>query len=123
MSDLISRCERTLPHRIFGSLWFQIPWILFLAFLVMRLWWIRDAALVSWVYGSDAYRDGVRVLPGKPIRFSTGELAPVWPDMVTGFGFFALVVFGLSGALFLSLSLYCRLRRPYAARDSEPLKK
>jgi hypothetical protein len=35
-------------------------------------WWIRDALLVWWVYGRDAYfRDGVRVLPDKPTRFST----------------------------------------------------
>jgi hypothetical protein len=82
-----------LTHRVFGNVWFQIFWALFLVFLLMRLWWVRDALLVYWVYGSDAYFGlGVRILPGKPIRFSTGALAPVWADMITGFGFFAVIV-------------------------------
>lgn len=88
-----------------------IPWSLFLFFLVIRLWWIRNAWLVVWVYGADAYRGGLRVLPGKPIRFSNGALAPVLPDMVTGFAFFFVLVFGLTALLILGLRLWGRLRR------------
>jgi hypothetical protein len=83
---------------------------------VIRLWWIRDFALVCWVYGADAYyRRGIRVLPGKPIRFSTGELAPVLADMVTGFGFFFVTVLGLSLVLVLVLRTVDR-SRPRSAR-------
>ena len=84
---------------------------MFLAIVVTRLWWIRDVLLVWWVHGRDAYfRDGVRVLPGKPTRFSTGELVARWPDIATGFSFLIVVVFGLSILLILGLRLYERWR-------------
>ena len=77
---------------------------------MIRFWWIRDAILVWWVYGRDAYfRAGVRVLPGKPVRFSNGELAPHWPDFATGAAFFFVVVIGLSLLLIIGLRLYQRL--------------
>jgi len=91
---------------------FAIPWSFFLFFLVIRLWWIRDAALVCWVHGSDAYFvNGVRVLPGKPIRFTTGELAPLIPDMITGFVFFLVTAGGLTALLVLVLRIWDRRRR------------
>jgi len=69
------------------SAWFQVFWALSSVVLIKCFWWVRDMTLVIWVLGREAYfRDGVRVLPGKPVRFSTGELAPQLPDMVTGFG-------------------------------------
>ena len=99
-----------LATRVFNSKSFGVAWVVFLAVVVTSLWWVRDAALVWLVYGQDAYfHRGVRLLPGKPIRFSTGELAPRWADMVTGFGFFAVVVFGLSLLLIVGLRLYERV--------------
>ena len=100
-----------LATRALNNRWFAIAWVVFLAVVVTSLWWVRDAALVWLVYGRDAYfHRGVRLLPGKPIRFSTGELAPRWADMVTGFGFFAVVVFGLSLLLIFGLRFYVRVR-------------
>jgi len=101
-----------LATRVFNNSWFGICWVVFLGILVTKLWWVRNMFLVWWVYGRDAYfRDGVRVLPGKPIRFSTGELAPQWPDIVTGFGFFLVVVFGVSLLVIFGLRLYERFRK------------
>jgi len=101
-----------LATRMFNRKWFAAAWVMFLAVVVTRFWWVRDVAMVWLVYGRDAYiRDGVRVLPGKPIRFSTGALAPIWTDMATGFGFFFIVVFGLSLALIVGLRFYDRFRK------------
>lgn len=99
-------------ERAFRNPWFSLAWAVFLGVLVTRLWWMRDALLVWWVHGRDAYfRDGVRVLPGKPIRFSTGELAPLGPDLATGFGFFFALAFGLTAILVLGLRAYDRFRK------------
>lgn len=92
--------------------WFGPVWIIFLAVIVTRFWWVRNMALVFWVYGRNAYLHGrIRVLPGKPTRFSNGELAPEFPDMVTGFSYFIVVAFGLSALLVLGLRLYERYRK------------
>lgn len=73
------------------------------------VWPIHDVLLVCWVYGRDAYfQRGMRVLPGKPIRFSDGILAPQLADMVTGLGLFFASTLGLSLALFLALRFYER---------------
>jgi hypothetical protein len=108
--------KQDLSTRLLSG-WFGIVWILFLAVVVTRFWWIRNAALVWWVRGRDAYfQDGVRVLPGKPTRFSTGELAPQFPDMVTGFAYFIIVTLGLSALLIFGLRVYERYhRRTHAA--------
>ena len=106
------RPERDLATRVFNNKWFSIPWVVFLGVVVTRFWWVRNAVLVWWVYGRDAYfRDGVRVLPGKPLRFTTGELAPRWPDIATGFGFFFVLVFGLSLLAVFGLRLYDRFSK------------
>jgi hypothetical protein len=62
----------------------------------------------------------LRLLPGKPIRFSTGELAPRWADVATGFGFFAVVVFGLSLVLIFGLRRYERVRRRHLS-ERQPI--
>lgn len=114
--------SKDLATRVFNNPGFGLAWVVFLAVVVSRFWWIRDMFLVSWVYGHDAYfRDGVRVLPGKPIRFSTGELVPLWPDMVTGGSFFFVTAFGLSILLILGLRLYEHFRSSHnAARSAQP---
>ena len=85
--------EDDLATRVFNKKWFAIAWVVFLGAVVTRFWWVRDAALV----------------------FSTGDLAPRWADMATGFGFFFIVVFGLSILLIAGLRLYDRWRSTRAA--------
>ena len=99
-----------LASRTFEDRRFQLAWIIFLSlFFILVSWRIRNFLLVCWVYGKDAYFNrGIRVLPGKPIRFSNGERAPQIPDIVTGFGMFFGTVGGLSAALFFALRLYER---------------
>jgi hypothetical protein len=104
-----------LVSRVFNKPLFALAWVIFLAIVVTKFWWIRNAALVCWVYGRDAYAHGIRVLPGKPTKFSNGEVAPNLPDFVTGFAFFMVVVFGLSLLLIVGLRLYERFGgRPHA---------
>jgi hypothetical protein len=112
MNEKSTPKSKDLTARLFSRPGFPIVWVVFLGAVVTRFWWIRDMFLVWWVYGRDAYfRDGIRVLPGKPTRFSTGTLAPDWPDVVTGFSFFLVVVFGLTMLLLLGLRLYERYYR------------
>jgi len=100
--------KQDLSTRVLSG-WFGAVWILFLAVVVTQFWWIRNTALVWWVKGREAYfRDGVRVLPGKPTRFSTGELVPQFPDMVTGFAYFIILTLGLSAVLIVGLRVYER---------------
>jgi hypothetical protein len=47
-----------------------------------------------------------RVLPGKPIRFSNGALAPRFTDLVIGFGIFFCDLPGLTLLLFGTLRLW-----------------
>ena len=95
---------------------FILPWLGFLSVVLLFVTWpLRNFALVCWVYGSRAYfRDGVRVLPGKPIRFSTGVEAPTVPDFVTGFGAFIITVLGLTLLLVFALRVY---ERQFRRRD------
>jgi hypothetical protein len=111
LNDFQTGCSPDLATRVFGDRLFQLGWLLFLAaVLVLVSWPIRNALLVCWVYGPDAYfRQGVRVLPGKPIRFTNGILAPLWLDMATGFGAFFVTTIGLSLALFFALRCYDRV--------------
>jgi hypothetical protein len=104
-----------LASRAFSNPIFALAWVAFLAFVLRQFWWIRNAALVWWVYGRDAYRHGMRVLPGTPIRFSNGQLAPDGPDLATGFAFFMLVVLGLSLLLIFGLRTFERFRSRQSA--------
>jgi hypothetical protein len=86
-----------LETRLFGSVLFAVPWCISLALLIRKLWWVRDALLVIWVHGYDAFFvEGLRVLSGKPVRFSNGELAPSVPDFFTGLLFAVVVMFSAS---------------------------
>jgi hypothetical protein len=99
-----------LASRVFENRIFALVWIVFLVLVLTFVGWpIRNALLVCWVYGTDGYfHQGIRVLPGKPIRFSDGSLAPQLADMVTGFGIFVATTLGLSLALFFALRFYDR---------------
>jgi len=92
--------------------WFGGVWVIFLAVIVTKFWWVRNIALVCWVYGREAYfHGGIRVLPGKPTRFSTGEPVPQLPDIVTGFSYFIVVALGLSLLLIFGLRAYERYQK------------
>jgi hypothetical protein len=97
-----------LPVRLSENFYFQVSWLIFLGLMITFVGWpIRNIVLVWWVYGTDAYfHEGVRVLKGKPIRFSNGELAPTLPDFVTGFGAFFVTTVGLTVLLIFVLRLY-----------------
>ena len=60
--------------------------------LLTITWPLRDIALVYWLRGSTAYRDGIRVLSGKPTRFSDGQLVPDFPDFITGLAAFVIAM-------------------------------
>jgi hypothetical protein len=116
MSTPAQQPKKDLAHRAFGNFYFTIAWIAFLAVVLRLVWPLRNALLVCWVYGRDAYfRDGLHVLKGKPTRFSNGEIAPNLDDLATGALAFIVVVFGLSMLLILGLRLYERSRRHHAA--------
>jgi hypothetical protein len=105
-----------LDERLFKSFKFILSWIGFLTVILLFVSWpLRNIALVCWVYGSQAYfRGGIRVLPGKPIRFSSGAEVPTLPDLVTGFGAFIITVFGLTMLLIFLLRVY---ERHFSKRD------
>lgn len=99
-----------LESKFFSKTWFQLAWIIFLLVIIRTVSWpLRNNALVCWVYGWKAYsQDGLHVLPGKPTKFSNGELVPVGPDLVTGFTAFFITIIGLTFLLILGLRLYER---------------
>ncbi len=109
---MVTHADRSndLASRTFSKPLFALAWVVFHAILVTKFWWVSNVALVWWVYGREAYAHGMRVLPGKPTRFSNGQPAPALPDIVTGLAFFILVTFGLSLLLMLCLRAYERLR-------------
>ncbi len=77
--------------------------------LIFASWPIRNFLLVRLRYGTDAYFSrAAYVLPIKPIPFSNGELAPIFPDLITGFCAFFITVFGLSFSLFVPIRFYDR---------------
>jgi hypothetical protein len=112
MSPTSAPSRPELAERLFASRWFKVVWIAVLVALLVRLWWVHDAVLVRWRYGHDAYsRQGIRVLPGKPARFSTGELVPQGMELVVGFAYFIAVAFGSSVLLVIVLRACERWRR------------
>ena len=109
--DKLNLQRKHLDERLFKRAEFILPWFAFLILVLLFVSWpIRNIALVCWVYGSQAYfHDGIRVLPGKPIKFSNGVEAPMLPDLVTGFGAFVITVFGLTILLIFLLRFYERI--------------
>jgi hypothetical protein len=101
--------KNDLATRVFNNFYFDIGWVLFLAFVVREVWPLRDMWLVLWVYGRDGYfKQGIRVVSSKPTIFSNGVRSPDFPNMVTGFVVFSTVAFGLSLLLIYALRLYQR---------------
>jgi hypothetical protein len=117
--------KKDLATRVFNNFYFDIAWILFLGAVVRLVWPIRNALLVLWVYGSDAYfHQGIRVIKNKPTIFSNGAASPDLPNMVTGFGVFLIAVLGLSLLLVYALRFYEKhfdRREPEATRKTRIL--
>ena len=115
--------HETLDERFLSDPKLIVLWVLVLA-LVLRflILPVRNFALVCWVYGSHAYfHDGIRVLLGKPTRFSDGAACPNLPDIVTGFGAFVFTYGVLTALLIFGLRIYerhFRRRRDDAAQQS-----
>ena len=111
--DKLNLQRKHLDERLFKRPEFILPWFAFLTLVLLFVSWpIRNIALVCWVYGSQAYfHDGIRVLPGKPIKFSNGVEAPMLPDLVTGFGAIVITVFGLTILLIFLLRFYERIAK------------
>ena len=105
---------------MFAKPYFAISWVVFLGGIFLFVGWpVRNIALVCWVYGSDGYfHKGIRVLSGKPVRFSDGALAPILPDLITGFGAFFIIVGGLTLLAILALRFYERHHGIEAAPDA-----
>jgi hypothetical protein len=119
MSDTLPQRQADLATRVLAG-WFGGVWFAFLFVLIPVFWWVRDMFLVAWVYGWHGYfHDGIRVLRGKPIMFSTGQPAPLLPDLVTGFGYFISVVGGLTILLTLGLRIYERAQKKRSFSKAE----
>jgi hypothetical protein len=98
-----------------SEVWYILAGVLLLVFVA---WPIRNIGLVCWVYGTDAYfHKGIRVLPGKPTRFSNGELAPNFPDFVTGMAAFVLTFACIALVVMASWRLYERYTLRQDAND------
>jgi|SRR5579883_1290433 len=99
-----------LANRVFGSTKFQLAWVLWLGLFFAYIGIPCQRFLViCWVRGAEAYFDkGIRVLPGKPVKFSDGQPVPSLPDAVTGFTVFLIVALGLSLLMFHALRFYER---------------
>ena len=99
-----------LDHRLLNKGPFAIGWAgVLAAVILLAAWPLRNAVLVLWVYGSRAYfEDGVRVLPGKPIMFSTGVEVPLLHDLVTGLAAILIPALVLTALLILALRAYER---------------
>jgi ABC-type phosphate transport system permease subunit len=105
--------QRKLVKQVFEKTSFQLVWVLILGcvFIFIGLP-IQRAFLVLWVKGSDAYfHQGIRVLKGKPVKFSDGQLVPNIPDAISGFATFMVIVLGLSFLLILFLNFYERRQK------------
>jgi hypothetical protein len=99
--------KKDLATRAFNNFYFTITWMLFLAVVTNLVWPLRNALLVIWVYGRDAYfHQGIRVIKNKPTTFSNGARSPDLPNLVTGFGVFLITAFGLTLLLIYALRAY-----------------
>lgn len=112
--------RRDLATRLFAKPYFAISWVVFLGGIFLFVGWpLRNIALVFWVYGSDGYfYKGIRVLSGKPVRFSDGALVPLLPDLITGFGAFFIIVGGLTLLAIFTLRFYERHYGIHATPDA-----
>jgi hypothetical protein len=107
-----------LAGRVFENTKFQIAWVLWLGlFFVYVGIPLQRFLVVCWVRGADEYfNHHIRVLPGKPDKFSDGQPVPSLPDAVTGFVVFMVVALGLSLLMFHALRFCERHFRSRQAR-------
>ena len=100
----------SISERLFNRSGFAFLWVVFMGFFFTYVAWpLRNIVLVCWVLGSRAYfHEGVRVVGGKPVRFSDGTLVPAFLDIATGIGTFFVTGFGLIFLLLFSVRCYLR---------------
>lgn len=98
-----------LGTRVFNGP-FAIVWALFLFLLFGFVGTpVANALIVCWVRGPQAYlHEGIRIVKGRPLKFSDGMSVPAFPEYVTFFVLFFVVVFGLSYLLLFLLRVYER---------------
>lgn len=110
-----------LATRVFQNRIFELGWILFLAaFETFVTFPVQRVLVVWWVYGLEAYFTyGVRVVPRKPLRFSTGVLVPQKVEIITGFALFLVTFLGLTLAVFYALRTYDYWIRPHAIAGND----
>ena len=114
MSD-VQNNRPDLAKRVFAKRGFAVAWVVFLAAVFGTVGArVANAWLVCWVRGTDAYlHQGIRVVHGRPLKFSDGVPVPSGPEAVTGLVIFLVVFFGLSFLLQFVLRLYDRhCRKP-----------
>ena len=101
----------------FGEMIPAVVGLAVFAIVFMKLWWVRDAVLVCWVYGPGAYIHGMRVASGNPQRFTDGQLVPALANVVSGFLFF--VVFAICFVTLLVLGVVaCEMFRRRRRRNA-----
>src|SRR5258708_38824564 len=86
-----------LASRVFENRVFVPIWLIFLVVVVTLVRWpIHDALLVCLIYVRDMYfNHGIVPLLGKHIRFSDGNLPPLFAQLGSGLGIFFLPTVGL----------------------------
>lgn len=110
--------QTDLANRVFGNTKFQLAWVLWLGLIFVCVGIpLQRFLVVCWVRGLDAYlTHHIRVLPGKPVKFSDGQSVPSLPDAVTGFAVLLVVALGLSLLMFHGLRFYERHFRISSSR-------
>jgi len=83
--------SRLVPDRLKILLLAAVAPLSLVLFLTVMLP-LRSYVLVCWIDGSRFYDAGLRVAPGKPTHLTDGQPVGILPDLVTGFGGFALAV-------------------------------
>ena len=67
-------------------IYWSLPIILFVFLVVMLP--LKNGIILYCYYRENP--NHISILPGKPTKFSDGNLVPTFPDAITGFGAFAL---------------------------------
>ena len=97
-------------QRIWAHVPAELPWLVLMGVAMTYIAFpIQRVLLVLWVRGYDAYvHQGIRVLKGKPARFSDGQLVPDFPDFVLAMAMFFIVGIGVTGLYLIFLNRFER---------------
>ncbi|HTI98368.1 MAG TPA: hypothetical protein VL527_05645 [Dongiaceae bacterium] len=100
---------KDLATRVLSDTKWQLAWMLWLGLIITYVGVpIQRFLIVLWVRGSDAYyQQGIRALPGKPVKFSDGGLVTDLPGFMSGMIVFVFgIMIGLSLLLVFTLRFY-----------------